>query len=87
MKTDKFKKGDKLKCIETFIGQTQVVYYLKDHYYTISEVRNGAFEIYTKYSLPLYFNENESSYFYIHKYFINIKIERKQKLDKINQTR
>jgi hypothetical protein len=82
-----FKIGDKLKCIETFVGQTQVVYYIKDNIYTISDIKNGTFKINTKYSLPLYFSENVLSYFDINKYFINIKTERKQKLLKINAAR
>lgn len=85
MNTNKLKKGDKLKCIDTFIGMTQIVYYEKDKLYNISEIRNGTFEISSKYGLPIYFNTSEHSAYNINKFFTNIKEERTEKLLKITQ--
>ena len=87
MKPD-MKAGDKLLCIKDFFSNTiELKLYTQDEYYTIINIRQDVCEILSNFGLPIYFNYNKTSPYYINTYFITLNEARTQKLQNINEKR
>lgn len=86
---DNLKVGDKLKCIKTFKSTpvNDLTFYIENNLYPIKNILCNTVEIETNYGLTLIFNFKEQSNYKFNEYFITLKQDRKQKLDKLNATR